>query len=306
MSSHHQVSKETHQGLDRAPIDTYMTFENHEQERGPDFPTQADKVRDNEIVATDESHGPNKLHRLSKRLQVKLQSKGKGDSDMHGDATTLAPTLAPEPLLTTQNERFSGEMPKKPSAPPLKEFVTKPVGTIKSLVHSKGGNEFAENVANTEVSHGANVNFVLAHEKIAASMNDRARLIAVQDFEDLKKVRQDSLVRWTMDRHVRKVRAVQAQKSPRLGRKDFVRNDGGREKTYWLDYGHHVRRGFLCSRPSYWFDYTSQGVISHEKHVGTAYIRVATRLLCARICWALHRGIVRTSRTNRKRSYLQL
>ena len=254
MTSHHEVFEEMHHGLDRAPIDTYMPFENCEQERGLGYPTQADKARSDEFVAMDESHGLNKFHQLSKRLQGKLQSKRKGGSDIHNyqrisDATTLAPTLAPAPSLTTPNDRFSGEVLEKPSIP-LKEFVTKPVGAIKSLVHTKGGNEFAENVANTEVSHGANINFVLAHEKIAASTNDRARLMAVQDFEELKKVRQDSLVRWTMDRHVRRVRAVQAQKPPWLGRKDFVRNDGGKEKMYWLDYGHHVRCVILYSYPS--------------------------------------------------------
>ena len=291
MSSYHEVSEETHHGVDRAPIDPYMPFKNHEQEQGPSSPTQADKARNDELEAMDEHHGPNKFHRLSKRLQVKLQSKTKGGSDMHDDATTAAPTLAPAPLLTTQKDRFSGEVPEKPSVP-LKEFVTKPVGTIKSLVHSKGGSEFVENVANTEVSHGANVNFVLAHEKIAASTNDRARLMAVQDFDELKKVRQDSLVRWTMDRHVRSVRAVQAQKPPWLDRKDFVRSDGGKKKTYWLDYGYYVRCLSLYTKPTSTFEHISSGVVSHDGYLDTANKRAATRLLCPTVCWALCRRII--------------
>ena len=253
MTSHHEASEKMPLGLDRAPIDKYIPIEDHGQNGGVNITTQADEVAKDESEAMGESSGLDKLHRLSKRLQVKLQSKTREDSIMYNDqrmfdATALAPTLAPEPLLTIQNDRFSGKVPEKPSLPPLKEFVTKPIGTIKSLVHAKGGNEFAENVAITEVSHAANVNFVLAHERIAASTNNQARLVATQDFEKLQKVRQDSLVRWTMDRHVRWVTAVQAQRSPRLDRKDFVRDHGGKVEMRWLDYGHYVRSIILYSK----------------------------------------------------------
>jgi hypothetical protein len=176
-----------------------------------------------EFLATDEFRGLSKLRRLSKRLRVKLQGKARDGSDVHNDqrifdATTLAPTLAPAPSPTTQNAplRFAGEVPEKPSLPPLKEIVSKPMETIKSLARTKGGNDFAENLANTDVNHGASVNLVLAQERIAASTNNRDRLVAVQDSEMLKKVRQDSLVRWTMERDVRKVKNVQAWRVPGL------------------------------------------------------------------------------------------
>ena len=236
-----------------------MPLENHEQNAEPDFHPQADNARKDESVAADEFRGMSKLRRLSKRLRVKVQRKNRVGSDTRNDqrisdATTLAPTLAPAPPPTTQNDRFSGELPEKPSLPPLKEFVTKPMETMKSLVHTKGGNDFAENVANTDVSHGASVNLVLAHERIAASTNDREKLIAAQDFKMLKKARQDSLVRWTMDRHVRRVKTVQAQRLPWLDKRDFVRNDGGRQKMHWLDYGHHVRCTLLCPSSLSQFD----------------------------------------------------
>ena len=251
MTSHNEASEKVTQGLDRAPLGTYTPPKNHEQNEGLKFPPQADNARKHEFMDTDEFRGMSKLRRLSKRLRVKVQKKTREGSGIHNDqrtsdATTLAPTLAPAPSPTTENDRFSGEVPEKPSLPPLKEFVTKPMETMKSVVHTKGGNDFAENVANTDVSHGAGVNLVLAHERIAASTNAQDRLIAAQDFETLKKVRQDSLVRWTMDRHVQRVKTVQAQRVPWLERREFVWNDGGREKMHWLDYGHHVRCTLLC------------------------------------------------------------
>jgi hypothetical protein len=115
------------------------------------------------------------------------------------------------------------------------------VETLKLLAHTQGGNEFAESVANTDLRHGASVNLVLAHERIVVSMNNRERLMAMQNFEALKKMTQASFVRWTMDRHVRRVKNAQAQKVPRLDKSDFVQD----EKMHWLAYGHHVGCNFL-------------------------------------------------------------
>ena len=251
MTSHLEAPEEVPHGIDRAPMDGYMPFD--------------DKAKRNEFVATNEFRSPNKLRRLSKRLRVKLGGKTRESTDIlhdHSmpDVTMLAPTLAPGPSPTTQNDRFSGEVPDKPNLPPLKEFVKKPMETLKSLAHTRGGNEFAENVADTDVSHGASVNIVLAHERIAASTNNRDRLRATEHFETLKGVRQESLVRWTMDRHIRSVKNVQALRVPRLGKKDFVRN----EKMYWLDYGQHVRCTILCSGLLCQFDTVAQGVVLHD------------------------------------------
>lgn len=223
-----------------------MPYENHEQKGELHPPAQVDKAPRDESETTDATRGGDKLRRLSKRLRVKLQRRRGESSKAHNDqrmfdVTTLAPTLAPAPSPTTQKDRFSGERQEKPSIPSLREVIAKPVETLKSLAHKKGGNEFAESVANTDASHGASVNLVLAHERIVASINDQERLKATKKFAALKQMRQESFVRWTMDRHVRKVKNAQAQRIPLLDKKDFVRNG----KMHWLDYGHHVRCTFL-------------------------------------------------------------
>ena len=225
-------------GLDRAPLDTYRVIENQTNQD-----SQATKSDPSAKVSF---HGPNKFRRMSQRLRVKISGKGRRRSDAHNDQRlfdkeTLAPTLAPGPDPSKDNDRFSGESPEKPNLLQIKALVTNPVTTIRDVAHRKGGNDFAETVANTEVSHGASVNLVLSHEKIAASTNTRERMVATGEFDLLKKERQDSLVRWTMDRHVRRVRNAQAQKVPLAEKKDFVRLDGGREKMHWGDYGHYVR-----------------------------------------------------------------
>ena len=269
-----KVSTEIAHGLDREELGTYPPFEDHEQGGAFSVLTQANQPEREDIVGTDESHGPNKLRRLSKKIQGKFHSTLRGDFESSNDqrffdATTLAPTLAPS-SRTTQTDRFSGEVPEKTSKPPLKEYVTKPVGTIKSIIHAKGGSELADSVANTEISHGANVGFVLAHERIAASTTEGSRLIAVQDFEKLKKARQNALVRWTMDRHVRKVKAMPSEVAPWPEKKNFVRNDSGREKVNWLDYGHHVCRFLSQFEPS---------CCSHDISSGVSWMMNSTRTL---------------------------
>ena len=224
-------------GLGRAPLDTYAVLDNHNQQNG--------QATVDALSPKDDSQGTNKLQRLSKRLRVKLSGKTEESPDAQNDqrffdSKTLAPTLAPGPEASNQNDRFSGDLPDKPTLLPIKDLTTHPIDTIKSIGHSKGGTDFAENVANTEISHGASVNLVLAHEKIEASTNDQDRMEATQGFELLKKDRQDSLVRWTMDRHVRKVKNVQAQSIPRADKQEFMRVVDGRQKMQWLDYGQHV------------------------------------------------------------------
>src|SRR5947209_14768985 len=54
------------------------------------------------------------------------------------------------------------------------------------------------------------------------------------------------------------------------------------------------------------FDTSSQGVVSHDVHEDVANGRAATCVLSRTIWRTIHRRIIRTSRTNRKRSHLQL
>ena len=232
MASNNEPHGKVEYGLDRAPIATYEVVDNDELPK-----PQADE---------DVFHGANKIRRLSKKLKSKLSGKSRqmsgSDNDKHqSDAKVVAPTLAPGPRPPEkEHDRFSGEPPEKPDILPFKELVTKPVETIKSAMHLQGGGDFAEKVASTEVSHGASVNLVLAHENITASANDEEESKAMQNFELLKKERQDSLVRWTMDRHIRTVTNVRGQRIPWIDKQEFVRDVDGRKKMHWLDYGHHV------------------------------------------------------------------
>jgi hypothetical protein len=112
------------------------------------------------------------------------------------------PILAPAPPQGTGDERLKYELEKKRKYPPAEEFVRHPVDTLKTLARDQGGDDFAENVAKSEVSHGADVRLLRQVDEIENAADD-AKPTEVEKLRQLKHARQDAFVRWTIDRHVR-------------------------------------------------------------------------------------------------------
>lgn len=109
------------------------------------------------------------------------------------EATTLGPILAPEPPQSDAGARFDRTGPTNPTPVSAKDILVKPIVTTKAITNREGGKEFAESVADTEASHGASVQLVRAHEEIEALANSPDRQTAVEEYENLEKVRQDLL-----------------------------------------------------------------------------------------------------------------
>ncbi|KPI44925.1 uncharacterized protein AB675_2286 [Cyphellophora attinorum] len=112
------------------------------------------------------------------------------------------PILAPAPPQGTGDERLKHELEKKRKYPPAEEFMRHPVDALKTLARDQGGDDFAENVAKSEVSHGADVRLLRQVDKIENAA-DEAKSTEVAKLLQLKHARQDAFVRWTIDRHVR-------------------------------------------------------------------------------------------------------
>ena len=236
---------------------TYIYLDQSNRKAGPDHIAPSNSEATNgtgtdKFVPIHASGGRNRLRRLSMRIKSKLHPEDSVDSNVHNDqpepdTKTLAPILAPPPSSDVQGVRFTEAEEHEPVVPRLKEWIHKPLETAKGVANKEGGKEFAKNVANTVPGHGESVKLVLAHEKIAASAGDAERKTAEEHFESSKKIRQDAYVRWTMGRHVRRVRNVEFRtpKPPSYTRKDFVWSEGDKEKMHWLDYGQYVRLTLL-------------------------------------------------------------
>lgn len=233
-------------GLDRDRLGTYTLIEKDDKNRPPGELSKHDGGDAKTPKQIDHSKHFKTIRRLSSKVKYKLhrnlqESPRLPNDQRRADTTNLAPTLAPMPPAEVEDEHFGEGPPGKPALPPLKDLIFSPVATVKSVAHVRGGDDVAENVAKQDISHGTNVHFVRAYDKAAESRNDEERSSALQDLDELKRTRQDSFVRWTLDRHVRIVGRVNAHEVHRRARSKFMRDDPhGNKKTDWTDYGRHV------------------------------------------------------------------
>ena len=113
---------------------------------------------------------------------------------------------------------------------------------MKSVVAGQGGHQAASNLLAKEVSHGQEVELVKAHDEVLTASSEAVKLLAVKELGALMKARQDQYVRWTMDRHVTKVRLRPQGTVEKKKKRDFVvRMKEGKEKMDWEGYVVHVR-----------------------------------------------------------------
>jgi hypothetical protein len=151
-----------------------------------------------------------------------------------------APILAPKSESVSDSERPHNDVPQREKVP-VKEMIRNPIETIQSVARGSGGEQVALAVQNTAITHGADVRFVQAHDKIEATSAEGERKQAVQDMDQLKETRQDLFVRWTMDRHLREIRSFPVKTVPWPRQEDFVIVDvHGKRRFQWGGYGRHV------------------------------------------------------------------
>lgn len=242
------------QGLDRAPYNVYHNPERHLVSPLQPEDLEKDSTSSNEVPnpAELEHKSENKLRRISKRLTDNVRTKSdiifhpaKHKPEKSADSTTV-PTLAPPPK-ESENDRLFHDAPEQ-KGPDFKEVVKNPVSTVKSAFHGASGAKFAETMDNQVIAHGAEVRLVRAYDDLVNAESERDKVSAADNLEELKKARQDSFVRWTMDRHVLTVRRVPPRSIPwpRLGDFNGKREDGKKQMKL-VDYGHHVGGYILLS-----------------------------------------------------------
>jgi hypothetical protein len=123
----------------------------------------------------------------------------------------------------------------------LKDIAHDPIDTVKSKVSGQGGHQVASNLVAKEISHGREVQLVQAHDKIPRARTETERLLAIKNVDEMLAARQDMFVRWTMDRHVTKVRILPRHNVYLKPRREFIRKDSdGKKKMDWEVYVVHV------------------------------------------------------------------
>ena len=155
-------------------------------------------------------------------------------------------TLAPSPNPVATSYRLDDHPPRE-GLDGLKDGLFQPIKTIKAKAERRTNRELARNLATAEVAHAHDVELILAQDQLASTTTEEERSSAQQRLEALKKARQDMFVRWTLDRHVMKIRQLQRKPVQPKGRTDFMAKAAPRKgEVDWKAYVNHVRSVLCC------------------------------------------------------------
>lgn len=174
-----------------------------------------------------------------KRLLGKVKSVLHVNNDQLNDiGGSHAVTLAASPDATSGEARLDDGPPLKPGPQGFKDLVHHPVDTVKAKTERKTNKEVAVNLLSPEVTHAQDVELIHAQDTVDTANTEEEKLQACQDLETVKKARQDLFVRWTMDRHVLKLKRLESkEQQDRRHRETISQTDS----AGWKSYSHQVR-----------------------------------------------------------------
>ncbi|KAF2853539.1 hypothetical protein T440DRAFT_505843 [Plenodomus tracheiphilus IPT5] len=195
----------------------------HEPESGTSTHSTVEKIKD-------------KKHRAGIKIREKLHmSKASDDLEPSLSSPILANTADEQAHSRLDNANAEGESHK------LKDFTHNPIDTIKSKASRQGEHELAANIAAKEIPHGQDVDLVNAASELERARSEKEKMLATQNVSELLKLRQSTYVRWTLDRHVTKVRVLPRDSVKRKPRAAFEhKNPHGEVDVDWKAYGYHL------------------------------------------------------------------
>ncbi|KAL8690763.1 MAG: hypothetical protein Q9218_003867 [Villophora microphyllina] len=194
-------------------------------------------------ASTENKTVDNDLH-MSKRERFsgKVKSLLHISNDQINDASNVDyVVLAASPNVTPGEPRLDEGEPPNPQPQGFQQLVQHPVDTIKAKTQRKTNKEVAANLLSPEVTHAQDVALIHAQDTLDTAKSDSDIFRACEDLETLKKARQDLYVRWTMDRHVQKLRRLESKSTQ--GRKQNEVNDVSLRKCRelgWKRYGQEL------------------------------------------------------------------
>lgn len=224
--------KEAEVGLDRANITSrgqikLPTLDTHQKSN---VQIDEDHRESSELISAlkeRKHHAANKIREILHRPQ-KLH-----DSD------------SPGPILADAREEDSGSrlVEQTPDAGKhtVKDFLHNPVDTVRSKVSNQSNQQVAGHIAAQEIPHGQEVDLIKAREATEHAMTEHEKIDAQEHEAQMIKVRQSTYARWSLDRHVTKVRLLPRELMVRKPVVDFqYKNQKGQPTTDWKGYREHV------------------------------------------------------------------
>lgn len=176
-----------------------------------------------------------KTHNAALKIREKLHIK-KASDDVDPEERTV---LARDADEDNDDARLVHQLPKH-EKPTLKDLAHNPVETIKSKVSNEGNHQVAANIAAKEVPHGQEVEIVKAATAVNRARTEKEKLLAIQDLNKLMSERQSTMVRWTLDRHVTKLRVLPRDTVVMPNKADYKKITKDGIVTDWHAYGAKV------------------------------------------------------------------
>ncbi|KAL8669396.1 MAG: hypothetical protein Q9168_006008 [Polycauliona sp. 1 TL-2023] len=148
---------------------------------------------------------------LSKRKRIAGKFKSLlhiSDDQINVASNADCATLADSPSATSGGNRLDEQMPQKPGPQGFQQVIHHPLDAVKAKTQRKTNQEVATNLLSPEVTHAQDVELIHSQDTLNNAQSESERAKACENLETLKKARQDLFVRWTMDRHVLKLKQL--------------------------------------------------------------------------------------------------
>lgn len=216
---------------------------NHKGESVLDRAAVDSDVPDNDFTQYQETVDTNIHLSKRKRLSGKVKSLLHVSDDHVNIASNVdCVTLADSPDVIPGETRLDENPPPKPGPHGFQQAIQHPVDTFKAKSQRKTNKEVAGYLLSPEVTHAQDVALIHAQDTSDNAETESEKAKACEDLEKLKKARQDLFVRWTMDRHVFKVRRLKSNNVPE-GRQEEPDNESSRTigQLGWKVYTQRVR-----------------------------------------------------------------
>ncbi|KAH8728319.1 hypothetical protein GQ44DRAFT_724328 [Phaeosphaeriaceae sp. PMI808] len=220
-------------GLDRSNITQQGQIEIPGQD--------AEHTKDDGQTEIEAYSSSNLIHTLKERkhhVAIKIRKTlhiSKESDEISSKSPVLANTAEEE-----SDSRLVHKLPV-PDKHTMKDLLHNPVDTVKSKVSNQGNQQVAANIAAKEIPHGQEVDLVNAHDAVKRARTEHEKLLAIQDVTKLMKERQSTYARWTLDRHVTKIRVLPRQTLVKKSQAHFQKRDReGQMVMDWNAYGSHL------------------------------------------------------------------
>jgi len=207
-------------------------------------------------------------HGLIGRMKRKLDPRGHSfPPESHGTVVTTA-ELNGIFGYGPKSGRLDGRVLQQPDST-AKKLVHEPIQTIKSSIQGQVAQKIAGNIAAAEIPHEHDVKIIEAQDTLLQANTTKEELEATERRDELLKAREAELVRWTLNRHVTRIKALSDSSVTCQPRGNFqIINEQGQSRTDWVSYFTHLLQIFALRRGSRYIDYglfpppVSQAVIA--------------------------------------------